>query len=754
MTRAYYLHNELDGLDLSVSAQRGFVVMSDVPDPERIDPLELAIFTMRLAIRLGVKPRGAYSEQQLPYDPSHDHLVFDAPVTSMVVGRRMRLLRGWQHYGSCIKGFNGLGLMSEHTIKVLRRLQALSPTALTAEKLAFLRSRRVRDAAGEARPVFTEESLAELTVKDLDALSMMDVALWKTFGARPIVCSTSSNMGISLHEALRFMQRARFTVAGRECAVLNDDEGWLIIWCPDEQADFMNAEKTEHLRSLEAEQPPLTVLHTYINRKQRDPGALKDALDGGGYFFPTNPQSKDELHNLLVNSLATIATERQCSQAELIADDKVQYTLRSMGCLLDNAQVVVRSGVEGGLYGLMVGYLTMLDEALARGDATALSTWNQASIGAALAAEVLADLMLRRPEQLSTAVREGLREVFPAIGAAVDQGAIGTRVQTRIHGVFDIANLQSLAQLLGVVVDRHLSGRGTAFVGLGSSSYANGNRCYEILKESNDTEGPFRGKETFHPATHTLSPVAQALVYADDLHRLVGTERFQRADDEQRVALIARHVRKPEPAGSAALSGYLLARLDQKTLSIAEIAYAMKLGGFDAESFMEFAGFNKDKQGNNWFLQEATEEGPYMEQFARCLLKLLEWDIDTLEAHALKERTQSRWNYRLSPLDPDAFEELDPAVHVCLTGDNTRQPRAGLMRSILSKHMAIRPRLLRALDEDAAARGQRKKIDRVAAVKMAFAVSDDVIGLIQRGLGRAKKLLLRSEAERAGASGQ
>jgi hypothetical protein len=91
------------------------------------------------------------------------------------------------------------------------------------------------------------------------------------------------------------MQKKPVTLAGKNFTALNDDEGWLIIWCPDEQADFMNAEKTEHLRSLETEQPPLTVLHTYINRKQRDPGALKDALDSGGYFFPTNPQSSDEL---------------------------------------------------------------------------------------------------------------------------------------------------------------------------------------------------------------------------------------------------------------------------------------------------------------------------------------------------------------------------------------------------------------------------------------------------------------------------
>jgi hypothetical protein len=164
----------------------------------------------------------------------------------------------------------------------------------------------------------------------------------------------------------------------------------------------MNAEKTEHLRSLETEQPPLTVLHTYINRKQRDPGALKDALDSGGYFFPTNPQSSDELQNLLANSLGDVARERRCTTAQLLADEKVSYTLRSLGCSIEGSRIVVRGGVEGGLFGLMAGYLVMLDETIPRNDTAAISTWNQASIGAALAAAVLADLEL--PSTASSAV--------------------------------------------------------------------------------------------------------------------------------------------------------------------------------------------------------------------------------------------------------------------------------------------------------------------------------------------------------------
>src|SRR5262249_46833470 len=163
---------------------------------------------------------------------------------------------------------------------------------------------------------------------------------------------------------------------------------------------------------------------------------------------------------------------------------------------------------------------------------------------------------------------------------------LGRQVQTRIHGVFDLANLQSLAQLLGVVVERHLSGRGTAFVGLGSSSYANGNRCYEILKESQERGGPFHGEGTFHPAAHTLSPIAQALVFAEDFARAAATPEFAAMNEEARIDHLSRHARKPEPAGAAALAGYLLSRLDARTLSVAEMSFALRLAGFTPATFL------------------------------------------------------------------------------------------------------------------------------------------------------------------------
>jgi hypothetical protein len=471
------------------------------------------------------------------------------------------------------------------------------------------------------------------------------------------------------------MQKADITFLDKTFKMLNQDEGSLIIWCPDEQADFMNEEKTAFLRKLEAELPQLTRLRTYINRQQRDPGALRDALLCGGYFFPTNPQSKDEIQNLLFFSLTEISKERNQPIAEVVKEENIRYTLQSLRCEVEKGKVYVTDGAEGGISGLMVPYIIMLEELLPVTKVKAVSTWNQASIGAALAAAILADKIIRAPECLNESVRSELYSAFPGLSAFLDNKKLGRDVKTSIHGVFDLANIQSLAQLLGVVVQRHLSGRGTAFVGLGSSSYSNGNRCYEILKESADTEGAFLGKPTFHPATHTLNPFAQALIYSEDLFRVYNSTQYQSIPDKnEKLSFLKSHIRKTEPAGAAAMAGYMLSRLDTGTLSIIEIAYILNLMGFTRNYFLKFAKHAPTEQGFNLFLQESYEEGVYMGDLAKNILLFLDWPLKDLEKKVEIERAHSRLKYKLYPLDLPSIDNLNPKVNIYLTGDNTFQP--------------------------------------------------------------------------------
>lgn len=670
-----YIHTPIEEL-ANIFINDSHVHIAEGKEPDSNDIMEVSLFTMRMAISLGIQLPKTNSKENLPYSDDHDNLLYIAPICQFLLGRKIRFLRGWKSFDSCVKGFNAIGLMAEHGLRELKSIRAENIERQRDIKRDFLHSRKsYNKKTGVFVKTFSEDEINTFSNEKLDRLDAYYVAIWKAFAKKPIVCSTSSNMGISLHQVLRYMQNTKLLFHNKEYTMLNHDEGWLIIWCPDEKADFMNSEKSETLRSIADEDPPLTVLHTYINRKQRDPGALKDALQDGGYFFPTNPQSKDEVQNLLSSSIDDLSKQLGMDYEQLIKNEKVLQTLKSLNCDVVDDKIIVWRGVEGGLYGLAVAYFLLLEEMLICDKCQALSTWNQASIGAALAAAVIGDMILRSSEILSDHIKEEFAKYFPNIKRYIDEKKIGRDMQTRIHGVFDIANLQSLAQLLGVTVERHLSGRGTAFVGLGSSSYANGNRCYEILLDSINNNGPFKGKKTFHPATHTINPVAQALIYGEDFYRVVRSDKFNTLTEDQQVLFIAKHAVKPEPAGAASLAGYLLGRLDRGSLSVVEIVYALKLLGFTKSLFLDFSGYrSKEKESAVRFIQEAYEEGKYMEQFAKCLLLLLDWDIDRIEGMAKTERVLSFKKYLENPLDDIELELLDPLVNIYITGDNTKQP--------------------------------------------------------------------------------
>ncbi len=671
------------------------VALAEGESPNCPDALGHVLETLRLAALLGARPS--------------EPLVFPAPLLSLLSGRRMFFLRGWERCDSLVKGFNALGLLAEHASLERRRLEGLPADELRGVKAAFLAS----------RGVFPEAELAGL---DLSAL-----ALWTAFAGRTIVCATSANMGIALHRALLDLRRLEVSAGGKRFAVLKPDEGRLVIWCPDERADFMSPEKSAVLRALEAERPGLTTLVTYINRQERDPGALKQALACGGYFFPTNPQSRSELQNLLAIGLRELAAERGVAAAVLLADPAVRRALASLGAEVSQDRVLVRSAVEGGMLGMAAPYLIMLEEALQRDDAGAVSVWNPVSIGAALAAMALTDGLLRRePPELGI--------FFPRLDAFLRAGGFGRRLHARIHGVFDISNLQSLAQLFGVVVRRHFSGRQTAYVGLGSSSYASGNLCFEILERSAAAGGSFRGRDALHPAAHALNPMAQALVFAEDLHRAACAPGFGALSSDAKVSALQARCRKPEPAGAAALAGYLLARLDAGTLSHAELAFALRAGGFGKDLFLEFSGFGKDEGAGERYIQRCGEEGPCMEALARGVLEALERDWGSLSDAAAAERDRSRRAYRWSALDDDVFEAANPAVHIHLTGDNCAQPAPAFLAGLLDSYERTRAALASRLAADAAAQAEGPGFDALTAVKLASGAASRLLGRAQKGL--------------------
>lgn len=649
----HYAHLDQEFLVTSLRPE-GRIHSSEDASSKSLDrAVMVALTTLGLAHRLGIKTSSKDGLGTAPYSQESDNLLFFAPRTSAMLSTNVFFLRGWKQFQSCIKGFNALGLMAEQVFDWLEAYKLKSNEDQLEIVQRFLSAHKL---TGDLNHV--------------EVIDSLDLATWHCFSNRTIVCSTSSNMGISLHEILRLLQTKVQTCELGSYTTLLPTEGKLVIWCPDERADFMNPEKARLLRDLESEVPKLTYLRTYINRQQRDPGALLDALTDGGYFFPTNPQSTTELQNLLFGALVGDDEDVLVAVQKSITDPQSSKTLESLGCLIDtqHSTIAVRRGIEGGIHGLMLPYWLMLEEIGLRPHTPEnLETWNQASIGAALAAAVLAENFVANPTSVSRQTLRLFSEKFPTIAKQFLHNTDGA-MQRKIVGVFDIANIQSLAQLLGVTTHRHTAGRSTAFVGLGSSSYSNGNRCFEILDESAINGGPFLGRSGFHPATHTLSPVAQALVIGEDIARF---DDMSRVLDSQKLENWPGRPRKAEPAGAAALAGLLLTLLDNERLTVFEIAACLREMGFDSKSFLMLHYSSLDDDSEEVFIQSASEEGPYMGQFAKDLLTLLDWPVDLLG-----QRARRQVAHRLR------HTQYDEAVIVYLTGDNCDQPTIELLAEI------------------------------------------------------------------------
>jgi len=607
------------------------ILVSNQDDLDLNSYIEIAVQTHRLGLKINA------------IDQDVNSLITETLIGDSL-NSQINFLNGNTNFNSSIKAYNALGLMAEQVLLKNKEFNSLTRDERVSKWREFLVSRKINH-----NELFTEQELDNLKWEEVSNLDNLNLMIWMTFARVPIVCSTSSNMGIALHEALRMCQQTNFTFREKNIPTLNNDEGKLIIWCPDPEADFMSPEKTAYLNKIASEEPNLTTLRTYINRIERDPGALKEALSVGGYFFPTNPQSKMELRNLIYPFLTETL------------NDLNERTLQSLDIKKEKSQFRINKGIEGGLAGLMVPYFMMLDQNLGSNLNKNSFVWNQASIGAALAAAVLAEDVMKKPKVMNDYSKKIILEEWPKLGIEID-GLLRAKSKRQVIGVFDTANLQSLAQLLGVVVTRHRSGRGSPFVGLGSSSYSNGNLCFDILKSSEKNGKSFLGSENFFPATHAINPIAQAIIYGSLVTKLPvmqGTENF-----------------KPEPAGAASLAGFLLHQLDNSFLSTIELSLLLRKLGYTSALLMELA-YNEDSEvmRNKW-LTIADDEGDFMGNLIKDVFYFLELPTEVLIAMSRTEKKASIRNLKRKKINPKANIFY-------LTGNNTSQPSNNFRQKLL-----------------------------------------------------------------------
>jgi|GEM_PF-5568772 len=621
--------------------QTGAKILTTLLEPSKcLNPLGHALFSLHLAkeLHLGFVQGESHQPQKL---------VSHSPLLSELLGKRIAILSGWLEFNNSIKAFHVLGLAAEAVRPLLWEIETWQELAnkgdtvtsqqLKQRRLSFLQTRK--DKLGNF--IFPPKQLTDET---LQAVKPIHLALWSAFASKPIVCTTSGNFGIAWYDVLAQMQALTIKLADKSFYILNQDEGELIIWCPERGSEIMRDEKDDILQGKINSGSLKCYLRRYETRKERDVKAISQVLDKLGYFFPTNPQSEANIKALLV----------EVSKVNSNLLEKVSR----LGFKL-------KSSIRGGMYGAMIPYLYLLnefiqDECLLQIENAAkvdplLAVYNPTSLGGTLAGFVEADLSLHQtdtrftlePEELSVLARE-----LPVLKQYIDtcDGCLDFKVL--IHAVPDNHTRPGIAGAFNVR-SPHIPGDGKKFMGLGSSGFPNNSLPQEVIMRSVKNNGAFKGKNHIHPTTHTMGYIAAALTFASDI------QQYGKA------------AQLPELAGSFAVAGLLQEAVDRDLLSAQEVAWFLKRSGIGLD---EFIALNpEDYQTPKDFLQRATREGVAMRSFAEKLVNYLLLDLKKLahEVSIIRARQAPRKYSRY------------PLIFAHRTGDYCLQPSQEMREKII-----------------------------------------------------------------------
>ncbi|WP_428010481.1 hypothetical protein [Baaleninema sp.] len=565
---------------------------------------------------------------------------------SELFDRRIAILEGWSDFQNSVKAFQVFGLLSDTVRPYWESLEDLQHQTsqgnlqaschLNARKRQFLVSRKNSKNA----VIFNPEDLTDEVLKTVDVLQ---VALWEALRDRSIVCTTSTNFGLALHEILHRLQTIAIPYGDHAVSVLNLDEVKLTIWCPKRGSAIMRDEKDDILTQKVKSSSLKCQLRRYDTREERDRNAIGQVLEESGIFFPTTPQSPENLTVIL----------------EAIFQEKPQIKTQ----VSDVTLTQLTSPIRGGIFGAIVPYLCLLENVIQRDrieqspqeiqNSRVLSLYNPTSIGATLAGFIEGDRLLHcsgvlsglHPRERSLFDRE-----FPRLTQYLETAKNGLPFKTAVCAVPDHHTRPGIAGAFNVETP-HIPGDGKKFMGLGSSGFPKNSLLKEIVSKSIDIGGAFCGKSHVYPTTHTMGYIAAALVFANDLK--YGSK-----------------ARLPELAGSFAVAGILQQAIEQNQLSPEEVAWVLRKTGI---GLREFLALNSEDYGSaNEFLKRAESEGKAMGEFAKVFVENLAIELSVLRDRVAAIRaTRSviscpRW----------------PLLVAHRTGDYCRQPDKSLVRQI------------------------------------------------------------------------
>ena len=141
------------------------------------------------------------------------------------------MLKGWEYFQSWSR-FQFSWIDGRANITYLSKYM-IDPACVAADLEDFSKDRVEYKKIISAHPDISKYAQKPIRKSDANNICQLSESIF----SQTHNCSTSSNMGISIHECIRAFQAKPINIEGA-IFFTKPDEGKLVIWCPDREADL------------------------------------------------------------------------------------------------------------------------------------------------------------------------------------------------------------------------------------------------------------------------------------------------------------------------------------------------------------------------------------------------------------------------------------------------------------------------------------------------------------------------------------
>lgn len=283
-------------------------------------------------------------------DAVDDNIVQNAPFTTDLLNREyvrsgknksvnVLTTRGYSTFNG-IKGYAVLGFIWDTIKDEYNKLQNIGIEARREMK----------------RELFTDKGVQNLSSEDIDGLDDILFCVWKKFKHKPIVCPTSGSFGIAFLKLAELIQGVKINAGQGQIPLFEKREiirgGHKIkhefsvhAFLPHRGTKVMSEEKIQVAEEL-ARKTNSKIKYWNLepkDRNKRDIFALDNALRAGGYLFPTNPKSKEEIRGIFDDLIAVTDGGLQGFQNLISSGVYSIETLNALGGDLKNKLLHINS---------------------------------------------------------------------------------------------------------------------------------------------------------------------------------------------------------------------------------------------------------------------------------------------------------------------------------------------------------------------------------------------------------------------------